>query len=350
MITIPGYTIADILFSGTDSTVYNGFTGKDNTPVIIKISNSENPSHEDLAKIRREFAIAQKLNIDGIVNTIDLVPFKQSYALIMEDFGGTALNLRIAKNDIDLRSKIQISFELAGTIGNIHQNGIIHKDIKPSNIIFNRKTGEVKVTDFSIASHIFGEREVHVNPDLLEGTLAYISPEQTGRMNRSIDQRADLYSFGVLLYEMFTGLLPFAAENALELIHSHMAVIPTPPHKHNSTIPEPLSDIIMKLLNKNAEDRYRSAFGLRHDLERCLIEFNSSGIIKQFRLGTKDIPTTLQIPEKLYGRKRELDELISAFSKVAQGKTEIIMVRGSAGIGKSVLINELHKPVIEQKG
>jgi serine/threonine protein kinase len=350
MINVLDYTVTELIYSSVRSAVYRGQANQDKRPVVIKVLNIDYPTRENLAKLRREYDIARDLNFEGILHPIDIIPFQQGYALILEDFGGISLGSVMTKHKIGLLACMQIAVKLVDTIGRIHQKGIIHKDIKPSNIIINEETGQVKLTDFSIASHIFGERQEHVNPDILEGTLSYISPEQTGRMNRSIDHRADLYSLGVTLYEMLTGVLPFSATGAMELIHCHMAVPPKPPREIEKDIPAPLSDIVMKLLAKNAEDRYRSAFGLKHDLEECLAKFSTSGTVERFVLGTRDIPATLQIPEKLYGREGELAELMSAFSRVAQGRTEMMMVKGSTGIGKSVLINELYKPVIVLKG
>ena len=350
MINLSGYSVTDLIFSGTSSAVYRGESRHDNTPVIIKVINIENPTHADIARVNREYEIARNISLEGVVRPVELIPFRQGYALVFEDFGGMALNTFMAGHKVPLLSCLQISVELARTLGNIHQKGIVHKDIKPSNIIFNNETGEVKLTDFSVASQIFGERQTFVNPDLLEGTLNYISPEQTGRMNRSIDHRADLYSFGVTLYELLTGVLPFRTSDAMELIHCHMAIQPSAPHELDRAIPKPLSDIVMKLLEKNADQRYRSAFGLMYDLEGCLVQFSVSGTVEPFVLGARDVPTTLQIPEKLYGREAELAELLNAFSRVTRGKAEMLFVKGSPGIGKSALINKLHKPVSDRKG
>jgi serine/threonine protein kinase len=350
MINVPGYTVLDLLSSSDSSTLYRGRTDQDKSPVVIKMPGTEPPSRSELAQIRWEYEIAKDLDLEGVVRPINLISFQQSCALIMEDIGGVPLNTVMAEHTIDLMSGLQIALRLAETLGKIHQKGIIHKDIKPSNIILSKETGQIKLTDFSIASRVSGEKQPYVNPDLLEGTLAYISPEQTGRMNRSIDHRADLYSLGVTMYEIFTGVLPFASSEKVELIHCHMAIPPKPPRECDKNIPELLSDIIMKLLAKNAEDRYRSSFGLRHDLEECVKQLKSTGDIRKFVLGKRDIPTTLQIPEKLYGRNKELAELMSAFMRAAQGRNEMMLVKGSPGIGKSVLINELHKPIVEQKG
>ncbi|MBW2466659.1 MAG: AAA family ATPase, partial [Deltaproteobacteria bacterium] len=349
MIRIPDYTIGEQISASESSRVYRGYANLDKKPVIIKVPAAESPSRPDLAKIRWEYEIANSLEIEGIVKPVALIS-SPNCALILEDFGGFSLSSLVDVQKIELLLGLRIAIRLAKTIGRIHQKGIIHKDVKLANIIINPETEQVKLSDFSIASRISGEKQPHVKPDLLEGTLTYMAPEQTGRMNRSIDHRADLYSFGISLYKMFTGVLPFEDTGMVELIHCHMAIPPQPPCKKDPNIPEQLSDIILKLLAKNAEDRYQSAFGLGHDLEECFTQLKTEKKVKRFVLGQNDIPTTMQIPEKLYGRETELAELVDAFRQTAQGKTEFLLVKGAPGIGKSVLINELHKPVIEQKG
>ena len=349
MITIPGYTVVDIAYSSATSTVYRGYDSQDASPVVIKVLNNEFPTHLDLTRIRRGYEIAKELDFEGVLRPINLVPFQQSYALVLEDFGGMALSIIMEDHKPDLLSCIKIAIGLAETLGRIHQRGIVHKNIKSTSVIINEETGQARLTDFSIASRVFGEKQEHVSPELLEGTLAYISPEQTGRIDRGIDYHSDLYSFGVVLYEMLTGVLPFTAEDVGGLVYCHLAVTPKPPAELDSGIPVPLSDIVMKLLAKNAEERYRSAFGLKHDLEKCLDQY-TAGTVERFVLGARDVPITLRIPEKLYGREEETTGLMNAFSQAAQGRSGIIMVKGPPGIGKSVLINELYKPVIEQNG
>jgi serine/threonine protein kinase len=237
MIKVPGYTLIELISSSDSSMVFRGHSNTDKTPVIIKVPRGESPSRADLAKMRWEYEIAKSLDTEGIVKPLDLISFKNNDALILEDFGGVSLSTFMTEQQIEPLLGLRIALHLADTLGSIHQKGIIHKDIKPSNIIINTKTDQFKLTDFSIASRISGEKQHHVKPDLLEGTLAYMSPEQTGRMNRSIDHRTDLYSLGITMYKIFTGNLPFDSLGMVELIHCHMAIPPKSPSECDRNIP-----------------------------------------------------------------------------------------------------------------
>jgi PAS domain S-box-containing protein len=250
---------------------------------------------------------------------------------------------------LDLTCVLRIAIGLAKTLGQVHQHGLIHKDIKPANVLVD-DTGNAWLTGFGIASRLPRERQSPVAPEIIAGTLAYMAPEQTGRMNRSMDARSDLYSLGVTLYEMFTGTLPFAAAAPLEWVHCHIARRPTAP-RDRAAVPEPLSAIVMKLLAKNAEDRYQTALGVEADLRKCFGEWESRGCIEPFQLGTHDVPSQLLIPEKLYGREREVDALLAAFERVVVGgRPELVLVSGYSGIGKSAFVNELHKLLIPPRG
>jgi energy-coupling factor transporter ATP-binding protein EcfA2 len=234
-------------------------------------------------------------------------------------------------------------------LGQVHRRGLIHKDIKPENVLVD-DAGNVWLTGFGIASRLPRERQAPAPPEIIAGTLAYMAPEQTGRMNRSIDTRSDLYSLGVTLYQMLTGVLPFAAADPLEWVHCHIARQPVAP-ADRAAVPEPLSAIIMKLLAKNAEERYQTAAGLEADLRRCLAEWQSHGRIDPFPLGAHDSSDRLLIPEKLYGREREVDALLAAFDRVvAQGTPELVLVSGYSGVGKSSVVNELHKVLVPPRG
>ncbi len=245
---------------------------------------------------------------------------------------------------------LAIAIQLAAALAELHKQHIIHKDIKPHNIIINQAKRQVKIIDFSISSQLEKENPTLSHPDLLEGTLAYMSPEQTGRMNRSLDYRTDFYSLGVTFYELLTGELPFNATEPLELVHSHIAKMPVPPHQVNPDIPQAISNIVMKLLAKNAEDRYQSALGLKFDLETCLIKLQSMGGTFDFTAGSADKAGQLLVPQKLYGREAEVSTLLEAFDRVANGSTELMLVSGYSGIGKTVLVNEVHKPIVRQRG
>ncbi|MCG8365032.1 MAG: serine/threonine-protein kinase PknK, partial [Pseudanabaenales cyanobacterium] len=255
-----------------------------------------------------------------------------------------------------------LAIQIARILGEIHAAQIIHKDINPGNIVFNPVTGIVKIIDFSIATQLNRETPVLKSPSVLEGTLAYLSPEQTGRMNRSLDYRSDFYSLGATFYELLTGQPPFITQDALELVHCHLAIQPTPPDQINASIPPALSHIVIKLLAKNAEDRYQSVLGLIHDLERCCQQWEATREITLFELGEQERCDRFIIPEKLYGRETEVQTLLTAFervsgntcnqpkSKIQNPKSELVLVSGFSGIGKTAVVREVHKPITRQKG
>lgn len=308
--------------------------------------------------MRHEYKIRRNLrNLEDIVNCYRIETYQNGVALTLEDFGGLALSKFLDATKINSIQFLEIAIQLVQSLGNIHQNQIIHKDIKPHNIIINPETYRVKITDFSISSRLVRENATPSYPSLLEGTLAYISPEQTGRMNRAIDYRSDFYSLGVTFYEMLTGELPFNAIDPLELVHCHIARIAPSPRSLKPEIPEAISGIVMKLLAKTAEDRYQSADGLRFDLETCLAMLQASGNISDFTVGNADRAGQLLIPQKLYGRETEVAALLSAFERVsgAQKNTdslsgvELMLVSGYSGIGKSCLVNEVQKPIVRQR-
>ncbi|TAF36114.1 MAG: response regulator [Oscillatoriales cyanobacterium] len=318
MILLTGYQITEQIYSGVNTVIYRGIWEKENLPVIVKTLKSEYPTLEEITRLRHEYKIRKNLiNIEDIVNSYRLETHNNGVALTLEDFGGLALSKFLTATKLNLTQFLKIAVQLAQSLGKIHQNQIIHKDIKPHNIIINPETYRVKITDFSISSRLVRENATPSYPSLLEGTLAYISPEQTGRMNRAMDYRSDFYSLGVTFYEMLTGELPFNAIDSLELVHCHIARIAPAPHSLKPEIPEAISAIVMKLLAKTAEDRYQSADGLRFDLEACLAMLQASGNISDFTAGNADRAGQLLIPQKLYGRETEVAALLSAFERIS---------------------------------
>src|SRR5262249_32435701 len=244
-----------------------------------------------------------------------------------------------------------IAAGLATALTALHKHGLIHKDLKPVNILVNSASGQVWLTGFGIASRLPRERQQPAPPESIAGTLAYIAPAQTGRLNRSIDSRSDLYTLGVVLYEMLTGSLPFSASDPMEWVHCHIARQPVPPSERRTDVPSVVSAIIMKLLAKTPEDRYQTAAGAESDLQRCLAEWNAQGIIAELSLGEHDTTDRLVIPEKLYGRAREIEILLKAFDRIVEGgRPELVLVSGYSGIGKSSVVNELHKPLVPPRG
>uniref|UniRef100_UPI00403E552D AAA family ATPase n=1 Tax=Microcoleus sp. TaxID=44472 RepID=UPI00403E552D len=297
----------------------------------------------------------------GIIQTYSLEAYRNGYALIVEDFGGISLKEWTGKGKTvpSLVEFCQIAIDLSNTLDILYRHRIIHKDIKPANILINPETKQVKLIDFSIASLLPRETQTLTSPNVIDGTLGYLSPEQTGRMNRGIDYRTDFYSLGVTFYELLTGELPFQSNDPMELVHSHIAK--QPPllgEKRNEEIPHVLCDIVMKLMAKNAENRYQSALGLKFDLEFCLRQLQETGKIERFAIAKRDVCDRFIIPEKLYGRETEVAQLLAAFDRISgsetlpenEGRRELMLVAGFSGIGKTAIVNEVHKPIVRQRG
>jgi len=350
MINLPNYQILELIYDETKTTVYRARRNQDGKLVVIKLLKIEYPDLKDIAGLKHEYELIKNLDIQGIIKAYKLEKHNNSLALILENFDGIPLYNIITNQKIEVIDFLKIGINITQALGELHQNHIIHKDIKPQNILANWERHEVKIIDFSISSLLSKEKPKLSNPDLLEGTLAYMSPEQTGRMNRSVDYRTDFYSLGVTFYEMLTDRLPFNVTDPMELVHCHIARQPVSPEQLIPEIPQVISAIVMRLLSKTAEDRYQSAFGLKADLENCLNQLEKTAQISSFTIGQQDKSTQLQIPEKLYGREAEIDILLTTFEQVNQGQKELILVAGYSGIGKSALVSEIHKPVIQKRG
>ena len=313
-------------------------------------------------QFRNQYTIAKNLAIPGIVRPLSLEPWQNGYALILENFDGISLQRYARDRSLALPETLDVAIQLASILHDLCQHRVVHKDIKPANILIHPESKQIQLIDFSIASLLPKESQEIQNPNRLEGTLAYLAPEQTGRMNRGIDYRADFYGLGVTLYELLAGELPFQSEDPLELVHCHIAEVPVPPHQLEPSIPEMVSAIVLKLMAKNAEDRYQSALGLKHDLEECASQWQETGAIATFELGRRDASDRFLIPEKLYGRKAEVRTLLDAFARVAnppqspspseggRGGVEIMLVAGFSGVGKTAVVNEVHKPITRQRG
>lgn len=348
-IDLPGYTYVEPIYQGSRTLVYRAVQIETQRSVVVKMLRQEYPGSGEVVQLRNQYAIAKDLPISGIIHPLSLEPCGNGYALIMEDWGGISLE-RHSQPPFAIAEVLAIALQLADILHDLHQHRIIHKDIKPGNILIHPDSQQVKLIDFSIASLLPKETQDIQSPNTLEGTLAYLAPEQTGRMNRGIDYRADYYALGVTLYQLFTGRLPFAADDPLELVHCHLAKAATPVHQVNTAVPESLGAIVAKLMAKNAEDRYQSALGLKHDLEECLSQWERAGTITGIELGQRDVSDRFIIPETLYGRQAEVHTLLDAFDRVAEGASELILVAGFSGIGKTAVIKEVHKPITRQQG
>ncbi|NEP79591.1 MAG: protein kinase, partial [Okeania sp. SIO3B3] len=427
------YQTIECIHQGKKSLVYRARRISDNQPVILKLLRSEYPSFNELVQFRHQYTIAQNLNLPGVVQPLALENYRNSLILVMADEGYISVDEYTQDNSLSLSQCLTIGIKLAEILAGLYHHRIIHKDIKPANILIHPAIFEIQLIDFSIASLLPKETQILKNPNILEGTLAYISPEQTGRMNRGIDYRTDFYSFGVTLYELFSGKLPFETTDPMELVHCHIAKIPPKLDKgqevkgHQEEIPEVVSHIVMKLMAKNAEERYQSAWGIQKDLETCLEQLENTGKIELFEIGKKDICDHFIIPEKLYGRQQQVKQLLDAFERVAippqsphstksaatsglphstkseatsdlphstksaatsglplskgdgrgitegdgrgitegdgrgitkgdgrgissGGGSQMILVAGYSGVGKTAVVNEVHKPIVRQRG
>ncbi|MEH2090474.1 trifunctional serine/threonine-protein kinase/ATP-binding protein/sensor histidine kinase [Nostoc sp.] len=358
MVSIPGYHVSKELYNGSRTLVYRANRETDQKSVVIKLMKTAYPSFSELVQFRNQFTIAKNLNLPGIIQTYSLETYQNGYVLVMEDFGGISLkqwqdrgeNRRIGETPQALIEFLQVAIALCNTLDILIRHRIVHKDIKPANILIHPETKEVKLIDFSIASLLPRETQSLMSPNVLEGTLGYLSPEQTGRMNRGIDYRTDFYSLGVTFYELLTGQLPFQSHEPMELVHCHIAKLPPLVHDINPQIAPVLSSIVSKLMAKNAEDRYQSAFGLKYDLENCLAQLKETGKIVSFPIAQRDVCDRFIIPEKLYGREHEVETLLKAFERVTNNQTELMLVAGFSGIGKTAIVNEVHKPIVRQRG
>jgi PAS domain S-box-containing protein len=350
MITIDGYRVDEKLSENTNTLVYRGRRDADDQPVILKALKQAYPSPQTIAWFKREYEIMRTLNLPGAVGAYSLQTDHNQWVMVLEDFGGESLARLQMVGPLGLTEFLRLSIQVADALGQIHQQNIVHKDINPSHILLNPATGQAKLTDFGSSSALSQENLTIRNPSVLEGTLAYMSPEQTGRMNRTMDYRADLYSLGVTFYQLLTGQLPFSSTDLMELVHCHIAKKPKPPCELNPDAPQVISDIVMRLLAKNADDRYQSAYGLKADLEECLRQWLAEGRIELFALGKNDVSDRFQIPQKLYGREAEITTLLSGFDRVNRGASETMLVSGYAGIGKTALIQEVYRPITRQRG
>ncbi|WP_437284635.1 AAA family ATPase [Sorangium sp. So ce406] len=345
------YADLELLYEGADTVLYRARRRDDGQPVVLKVLRRDHASPHALRRLRREHEIAGTIEASAaIVQPYALEPFGDQVALVMEDFGGSSLE-RLLGGPMPLERFFPLALRLTDALTELHRHHIIHKDIKPQNLIYNPGTGQVKITDLGIACLAQREHPHLTHVGLMEGTLAYMAPEQTGRMNRWIDERTDLYSLGVTFHQMLTGTLPFQAGDPVEWVHCHVARMPPPAHALVPSIPPLLSAVVLKLLSKPAEERYQSAAGLRRDLDECFARWRATGTIDAFPLGQRDLSDRFQVPQRLYGREREVEALRAAFERVvAQGRPELVLVAGYAGIGKSSLVAEMHTPVVRERG
>ena len=318
--------------------------------VLVLMLRSEQPRPESVRMLEHEYSLRVELDPAWAVLPVELTQRGGRTVLVLEDPGGEPLD-QLVGTPMELGQFLRVAIGLSAAVRQLHGRGLIHKDLKPANVLIEPSTGQVWLTGFGIASRLPRERQSAEPPEFIAGTLPYMAPEQTGRMNRSIDSRSDLYALGVTLYEMLTANLPFKASEPIEWVHCHIAKQPLAPAERRKDVPHSVSGIIMKLLAKTAEERYQTAAGLESDLRRCLAEWDCEHRIGEFLFGEHDTPDRLLIPEKLYGRQRELETLLASFDRVVKnGTPELVLVSGYSGIGKSSVVNELHKVLVLPRG
>lgn len=348
--TLPGYVIFREASHDQKHAIYRGLRESDQKPVLIKTFSTSHPRLEDVARLKNEYDLLKGLDLPSTVKALELLENQNNYSLILEDSEAINLDKYLRQNTLNLHQKIQLSIEITKVLGELQQKDIIHKDVQPQNILIDPGTEKVKLTGFDYATKIPKQRLSFKSPNLMEGTLAYISPEQTGRMNREVDYRTDFYSLGVVFYKIFTGDVPFKSFDMMELVYSQIAKTPTPPHEVNPEVPEQISRIIMKLLSKKAEDRYSSSVNLIDDLKKCDEELTTTGKISTFPLAQKDFYHKLQISQKIYGREKQIEKVMRGFNFVCEGSTEMLLLAGFPGIGKTAIVNEIQRPILERRG
>jgi serine/threonine protein kinase len=351
-IVLPGYRVLAQIHESSATVVYRATRTIDGLPVIVKLLKPSHASPTSLSLYRQEYEVARSLHSKNVIKVHAIEPLDHTLFLVLEDMNGTPLSRLIGEwRHVGTEAfPFQQFFTLAGRIVDgvaaMHAGGIIHRGICPQNILYHPATGELEIIDLEVATSLGRENPTLMNPRELEYALAYLAPEQTGRMNRTVDYRADFYSLGVTLYELLTGRLPFNSADPMELVHCHLARTPPALHLVNARIPAAVSAVVLKLLAKAPEDRYQSARGLQHDLEACAEQWRARGSIVAFELGRQDRTDRFLIPEKLYGRTAEVATLLGAFERAARGSVELVLVTGFSGIGKTAVVNEIHKPVV----
>lgn len=340
------YILDETLFYGRETTIWRAHTTTNPISVILKISTI--PTKQNIARLKREYRLLSSLDIDNVIRALGEVHAEGKYGLVLEDKKQTMMERLIQNKPMDLDVFFPIAIHLASAINALHDGGIIHKDIKPNNILVDVETGKVTLIDLSIAAEMSREFHLSTAPEQLEGTLAYMAPEQTGRVNRNVDQRADLYSLGITFYQMLTGKLPFVTDDPSAMIYAHMTKMPTPPHLVNRHIPEILSDIVMTLLKKDVSERYQTAHILEKDLSHCYSEWQKLRSIPKFPIKQNDIPAQLVISEKIYGREKILADLMAIYERISHKGLEFAVLTGEAGIGKTALIEQLRYELIQK--
>ena len=346
-----GYKILELIAENEKTQIFRALD-KSHQSVILKILRHECIDADKIAQFKHEYELGSLIHSEKVVKFLELTSYNDIPVIVQKDTKGISLKKYLAEYDfeaMDLTTLLRIAIQITRAVSDIHEENVIHKDINPSNIIIHPQTKKIWVIDFGLATKLSFEKYEIDNYNSIEGTLPYISPEQTGRMNRNLDYRTDYYSLGISLYELFTGQLPFSANSSREWVHCHIAKSPASPHDINPSIPVVLSEIIMKLIEKSAESRYQSSFGIISDLEYCLNNPYSLFASEKWVIGKSDVQSKFKFPQKLYGREDEINILDDSFKQLSfYNKSMLVLLQGQAGIGKTSLVGEIQKVITER--
>ena len=344
--SIDRYVVDDLIYESANSLVYRAHSP--DRRVILKVLKQDHPSADELIRYKQEFELSREIGGENVAHATEMLKHQQAPVIVVEDFGGSSLQLLLAGRPMALNEFFDVAIGIVQALRQVHDANVIHKDVNPSNVVLNRDTGTVKLIDFGISTKLSEERPDMRPVQRLEGTLAYLSPEQTGRMNRVLDYRTDFYSLGATLFELLTGRVPFEGHDALEIVHQQLAK--QPQFRPDDDVPVQVQNIVLKLLEKNAEDRYQNAASLAVDLQRCRDEYTRSGDIETFPLGREGATPVFHVSQKLYGRDGEIRKLLQTYEHVAQGNKQLMLIAGYSGIGKTSLVHEVHRRVSETRG
>ena len=348
--SLTNYYIISQLSKGSNINVYRAQRQSDSQIVVLKMLESRYPSSQQISCLKHEFDLLHDLDLKGVITAYNLEYDDPYHFIVLEDFGGNSLAQLQLRTPMETADFINLALKISEALGQLHQRQIIHKDINPANILFNPQTRQVKLIDFDLATKLTTNQHTFTNPYVVEGTLAYVSPEQTGRMNRRLDYRSDFYSLGVTYYELLTGQLPFTATDPAETVHSHIARNPVSPSELHPSLPTAVANIILKLMAKSAEDRYQTVVGLQADLQTCLDQLETQGAITNFELGQQDYSGQPRFSQKLIGRQAEVALLIDAFADACTGPAKWVCITGHSGVGKSSLVREVYQSVTTKQG
>ncbi|MCB9779192.1 MAG: AAA family ATPase [Alphaproteobacteria bacterium] len=346
-----GFSGVELLHQGGQALVFRARREADGRAVVLKALRGPYPAADALQRFRREAEITARVQGPGVAVLLESHVDGAEPFLVLEDFGARSVADHLRdRGPLPPELALHLALQALAALARVHDLLVVHKDINPSNMVWNPDADRLELIDFGIASTVSRQRPSLASPSILRGTLPYIAPEQTGRMNRSVDYRSDYYALGASLFELLTGRPPFVGDDPLELVHAHVTRPPPDPRALVPSLPEDLSAVVVELLQKSADQRYQSAFGLRHDLERCRASLRGERAGRSFLLRRQDRPSRVQQPGQLYGRAGEIAALEGALRRVAGGTRELVLVEGAAGVGKTALIHELHRPMVETGG